>query len=301
MKRFSIILLTILLSLTVSTIRGQYSENGFIKQDSMNLSILVLDYLSYEFIEGSISYYPICDSCDLDSLPFEIEFMSPMDYGEILYKYAFNEDTLFYASIWWMGLGEIKIPVGFLSSEAFSYQDESIMLPGHTQYFDYWLTPYGMSMEQYIEKADSAWMSVDSLEIVNEFAEYTFRVGFYAYTPTVGMFDPSVAKWIIFLYYGNTFSTGIREKSGNLPDCRAYPNPFTTSTTIEYELNTVSKIQITIYNSLGEEVFFADEGMMHPGRHTVSWPLSNKVPAGLYYAVLRSEKGVSVVKMIKTD
>jgi hypothetical protein len=78
----------------------------------------------------------------------------------------------------------------------------------------------------------------------------------------------------------------------------AYPNPFTTSTTLEYELYTICNIQYTVYNMMGEMVFYSQENMLPPGRHTITWSPGH-LPAGLYYGVLRSEEGVSVVKMVK--
>ena len=76
-----------------------------------------------------------------------------------------------------------------------------------------------------------------------------------------------------------------------------YPNPFTTSTAIGFALNRKSKIQISIFNTIGEEVFYK-ENHLDQGTHQFSWS-PHHLPAGLYYAVLRSEEGVSVVKMIK--
>lgn len=77
-----------------------------------------------------------------------------------------------------------------------------------------------------------------------------------------------------------------------------FPNPFTTATTIEYSLDGSSRIQISIYNAVGEEVYRTEENVMSPVRHKVIWS-PRHIPAGLYYAVLRSEVGVSVVKMVK--
>jgi len=79
---------------------------------------------------------------------------------------------------------------------------------------------------------------------------------------------------------------------------KTYPNPFTTSTTIEYELTEPSHIQLTIYNSIGEVVYRTEDRMMLKGSHTVTWSPSH-LPEGMYYGVLRSEEGVSVVKMVK--
>jgi hypothetical protein len=264
----------------------------------MNLAILILDFLSYEFLEGSVSYYPKCDSCDLDSLPFDIEFKYPMDYGEITFRYSYNFDTAFRASIWWMGTGHILHPDAFLPSNEFDFQDEPVQLPIHVQYFDYWLTPYVYPWEQFVEKADSAWNSIDSLQIVKEFSEYTYRVGIYAYTPVVGMFDPEYAKWIIFIYYGNTHSTGLFDPTNEKVEVRAYPNPFTTSITISFALDGNSNIQVSIINNLGEEVYRFEEQNLPQGKHSIT-PSLHHLPSGMYYGVLKTDKGNSMLKMIK--
>jgi len=79
---------------------GQQLTNEFIKEDSMNLSILVLDFQTYEFLGGDVAYYPLCASCDQDSLPFHVEFMTPMDYGEIL-EIPAKQSTLF---LFWLSI-----------------------------------------------------------------------------------------------------------------------------------------------------------------------------------------------------
>jgi hypothetical protein len=77
-----------------------------------------------------------------------------------------------------------------------------------------------------------------------------------------------------------------------------FPNPFTTSTTIEYELTEPSSVQITIYNAIGETILQADEGTLLPGMHTYTWT-PERLSEGLYYAVMRSGDGVSVIKLLK--
>ncbi|MEN8225229.1 MAG: T9SS type A sorting domain-containing protein [Bacteroidota bacterium] len=78
----------------------------------------------------------------------------------------------------------------------------------------------------------------------------------------------------------------------------AYPNPFTTSATIEYELEEISDIQFTVYNMIGEVVYKIEDRMMPQGTHKITWSPGH-LPVGLYYGVLRSGEGVSVVKMVK--
>ena len=97
--------------------------------------------------------------------------------------------------------------------------------------------------------------------------------------------------------YCDSITTNIYEYE-NRESLSTYPNPFTTSTTIEYELKEISNIQFTIYNVIGEVVYMTEDCMMPQGKHSFIWT-ADRLPEGLYYAVLRSEEGVSVVKMIK--
>jgi hypothetical protein len=84
-------------------------------------------------------------------------------------------------------------------------------------------------------------------------------------------------------------------KKGKL---NVYPNPFTTATTIEYKLKEISDIQFTVYNLQGVVVYETEERLVQPGTHKVTWSQSH-LPAGMYYGVMRSDEGVSVVKMMK--
>lgn len=215
----------LLLVNTKANSQHQSSEIGYVKEDSMSLAIFVLDFKSYEFIEANLSYHPFCDSCDYLGLPFSIDFISPGDYGNILFKYLYNYDTLFDASIIWMGQGEINYPEQFISADSFASTNNHIPLLENAQYYDYWLIPYFYSWTEYTQKADSAWLSINDLQIVNEFADYTYRVGFYAYTPQVGLFNPDVAKWIVFLYYGNDYLTNISYQDYKHSFFEISPNP----------------------------------------------------------------------------
>jgi len=84
----------------------------------------------------------------------------------------------------------------------------------------------------------------------------------------------------------------------DVKELSTYPNPFTTTTSIEYELSEPTHIQLTIYNHLGEAVEEVMSAYKLPGVHTYVWN-AERLSEGMYFAVLRSEDGVSVVKLIK--
>jgi hypothetical protein len=98
--------------------------------------------------------------------------------------------------------------------------------------------------------------------------------------------------------WGTPIIVGIRDISSKAPFIALFPNPFNNSTTIEYKLYTKSNIQFTVYNMMGKQVYYLEENSVAPGAHKVTWSPVH-LPAGMYYAVLRSGDGVSVVKMVK--
>ncbi len=92
-------------------------------------------------------------------------------------------------------------------------------------------------------------------------------------------------------------TVGIPEQRSD-PQLSAHPNPFTNTAIIEYELTEPTHIQLTIYNHLGEVVEEAVGAYCLPGVHAYEWS-AERLSEGMYFAVLRSGDGVSVVKMIK--
>ncbi|MDB4303638.1 T9SS type A sorting domain-containing protein [Desulfosarcina sp.] len=75
------------------------------------------------------------------------------------------------------------------------------------------------------------------------------------------------------------------------------PNPFQTSTTIEYELSSPENISMTIYNHLGVQIE-AIEKKQSQGKQQVVWNAEG-LPAGVYFCVLKTNKRMQTQKIIK--
>jgi ligand-binding sensor domain-containing protein len=60
-----------------------------------------------------------------------------------------------------------------------------------------------------------------------------------------------------------------------------YPNPFTSSTTIAFQLQEASEVRLTIYDILGREVTELHSGILGGGRHLIEWDATH-APAGIY-------------------
>ncbi len=103
-------------------------------------------------------------------------------------------------------------------------------------------------------------------------------------------------------YEWNTF-VGVNEfdpesfRGSSKLKVQSFPNPFTTSTTIAYELQQPSTIQITIYNHLGKQVEVMEKNQS-AGKQQLVWN-GEGMPVGVYFCVLKTESGIQTLKMIK--
>ena len=81
-----------------------------------------------------------------------------------------------------------------------------------------------------------------------------------------------------------------------------YPNPFNPVTTLIYELHTDAKVNITIYDILGNQVKTLINNVQNRGHKSIQWNTSNnygrKVETGIYFYKIQTSEYQQVEKMI---
>ena len=81
-----------------------------------------------------------------------------------------------------------------------------------------------------------------------------------------------------------------------------YPNPFNPSTEIGYALPVNSKVELSIFNVLGQKVATLVQGEQPAGYHTVTWNGTNSdgssVASGIYFYRISSEQFTTSKKMM---
>ncbi|MTI29567.1 T9SS type A sorting domain-containing protein, partial [Xanthovirga aplysinae] len=94
------------------------------------------------------------------------------------------------------------------------------------------------------------------------------------------------------------FTASIREETSNLEETleiadfslTAYPNPFSESTTIVFELPEELPVQLTVFDMMGKHIKTLINGELGTGKHEVSWQRNGKetsrVPRGIYLVKL---------------
>ena len=83
------------------------------------------------------------------------------------------------------------------------------------------------------------------------------------------------------------------DEASPLPDkfvlFQAFPNPFNPSTTITFQLPEMERIQLRIFNSIGQEITKLCDAVLPAGEHSVTWH-SNGLPGGVYFCRLESRR-----------
>jgi len=81
-----------------------------------------------------------------------------------------------------------------------------------------------------------------------------------------------------------------------------YPNPFNPVTTIPYDLPKATKVDLTVYNLLGQEIIKLVDQYQSPGQKNVSWNGRNnyghQVASGIYIYHLKAGENMAVRKMV---
>ncbi|MBX3009020.1 MAG: T9SS type A sorting domain-containing protein [Melioribacteraceae bacterium] len=103
--------------------------------------------------------------------------------------------------------------------------------------------------------------------------------------------------------------TSIRSENNNLPTKfeleQNYPNPFSNSTAIPYNIKEESEVQVTIYDILGREVRVMNAGVQRVGAHNLLWDGRNnfgqRVTSGVYLYRLHADGESQVRKMILNE
>ena len=251
--------------------------------ESANFAFLKLDYNTYNLEGGYFTKFPYHKGYDNEYIPFTVIYNPPIDYGNISFIYSATADTIFAADIWWAGHGQITFPNLIDSASEFTYDSTLVDTPISTSYINYVDEIVDSVFHQ---KADSAWMSVKKLSILKDFAAQgsTFRVALYLYAPAVGMFQPEVAKWIIFLYRGQLITDVENESelANNYQLFQNYPNPFNPETNIEFVIAKSQNVKIFVYDILGVEKDVLLNSYQKVGRHRIIFN-GSKYLSGVYF------------------
>lgn len=227
--------------------------------------------------------------------------------------------------------GEITVPPGGGSAVAFcnymtggtTANDQWLITPQlysmtSTDSLIFWLRKFGqyldhMDIKISITTPTPAAMTIPIALMTFQNADtgwvkYKYRIG--NLIPTSSNIYIGFRQWVIDPFNeGASFSldlvqvispTGIRNINFNTPTSynlsQNYPNPFNPSTTISYEIPKSSFVNITIYNTNGQEVAILVNEQNTAGTYNITFNAQN-LPSGVYLYKMKTGDFVKSLKM----
>ncbi|UCH65362.1 MAG: T9SS type A sorting domain-containing protein [Ignavibacterium sp.] len=102
----------------------------------------------------------------------------------------------------------------------------------------------------------------------------------------------------LYLYENTTIVNSV-SKTSELPstfNITAHPNPFNSSTNIDFSIPASGIVTLKVYNVIGEEVAEVVNEFMTAGSYTFKFTASS-LPSGIYFARLTSNENHQIIKM----
>lgn len=125
-----------------------------------------------------------------------------------------------------------------------------------------------------------------------------------------GFYECAFSKWdfpYVSKYYLEVYSTNVPvglkpEHPVRFTLKQNYPNPFNPSTKIEYDLNQLSNVELTVFSITGEKLKTLVNEMQPAGNYELTWngtdDYNNKLPTGIYFYELKAGNQNFVKKML---
>ncbi len=140
-------------------------------------------------------------------------------------------------------------------------------------------------------------------QIIDEEVTFILQegVGIFFYKPSFHMSEALVAAVIDGIAYGDlTVVTVQNINDKNLNEYvlhQNYPNPFNPSTTITFSLLKSSRVNIKIFNILGEQISILVDELLSAGSYEYKWEAGD-LPGGVYIYILHTRSYNEAKKMV---
>ncbi len=176
---------------------------------------------------------------------------------------------------------------------------------GETAESEIQITNYGTEIIKCNMWLNSGWHSnkVNSFSIADngtiEISPSTPYKNKIIFTPQSSEFVADTLLVDIWRSEYGTISTQKIPLMGNLTDylSQNYPNPFNGDTKIRFQISTNSKVQLKVYNILGEEITTLVDGFLEIGSYEHLFN-SNNLPSGIYFYRLVSDNYIETKKFV---
>lgn len=150
---------------------------------------------------------------------------------------------------------------------------------------------------RYFENTGSAWM--ENPEIFQGLEGEQNTTPAFADLDADGDVDLALGQYSgIFDYYRNDalVTSVYSTQPGTATLITAFPNPFSESTTLAFNLEEAQKVSFQVFDTRGRIVFDETTGFLQPGKNTVAWNAAG-FPEGVYFMRIFAGKYQATIKV----
>jgi hypothetical protein len=154
------------------------------------------------------------------------------------------------------------------------------------------------------EIKSNLWYTIDIAEDFPDSTEIQFKVDISSFDDINSVVVPNPDNYIL---WQDTFSVFINKtgnisiETQNLPQkfelCQNYPNPFNPSTTIEYSIPKLSKVEVSVYTINGQKLETLINKNHTTGNYQVTWD-GSEYASGVYIYQINADNQVQSKKML---
>jgi hypothetical protein len=160
----------------------------------------------------------------------------------------------------------------------------------------------------YVDGAVAGTVDVSSLDGANITNSRNFTIGSfssYSYTLIEGKMDDTKLFNValdasqvgdLFNEFASFKKALVKQLTSSVDEVKTYPNPFTSSTTLAFNLEGEQHVNITVFDMHGNTVAVLKNEQMQMGRHSISWNgqdgSAQILPAGMYIVRIIGENNV---------
>lgn len=196
MQKPAILLFAILAIVALGSCKKH--DNDYVAANGATLALLKVDYQTHKFEGAKVFYFDAAGAVP-QTIPIQMTYVPPGDFGNITLQYAPTGDTVFDGSIIWSGKGEMTQP---LLSKGFPAGPVALPAPDTNDVEV--ITPNTYIRKEAYNIPD-VWTGISNLYITRDFMQnHNTRVGIFLYMPSVGIGDPADWDYFWLLYSVNT-------------------------------------------------------------------------------------------------
>ena len=185
--------------------------------------------------------------------------------------------------------GECDVCVGWIYYNSYSETSSGVIattipVMGKTSsqdpIYDYYCENNDIPHLKFYDSSESITYSLTSESDLGSF----FNNNIFVYYPDCSGFGEGCVEMVFIAESSQDLDN---DDGSSIPDTfeiiSIYPNPFNPSTTISYSLNTMENINITVFDTLGNEIEILFDGYQVIGTHEISWIPNSDVSSGAYF------------------